>query len=216
MMRPCQRTRASPPENSPATIPPTAMAATSTPVVVSPPPRYSTPTAGNSTRGIAVIIATRSTRNVMRTLRCVPRYRRPSTTDPRPSRSRRCADGSGGTGGSRSSAVSANVNSTASTAYAHAYPTPATSSAPASGPTVSAVFQPMVCSAFAAGMSRGSSSRGMIADRAGEFTAPAADCTATSPYSSPTCSLPSAACVTRPSTATHDTTDATSATVRRS
>lgn len=81
---------------------------------------------------------------------------------------------------------------------------------------MSATFHPTVCSAFAAGMSRGSSSRGMIADRAGLFTAPAPDCTATSAYSTPTCVLPAQPCAASPRVATQPTADATSATVRRS
>ena len=39
MIRPCQRIRASPPENSPASPTPTAADAAITPVVVAPPPR---------------------------------------------------------------------------------------------------------------------------------------------------------------------------------
>jgi len=52
---------------------PIAKAALSQPVVVAPPPMNTTPTAGNSTRGIAKIMAIRSTTNVIRTLGLVAR-----------------------------------------------------------------------------------------------------------------------------------------------
>ena len=81
---------------------------------------------------------------------------------------------------------------------------------------MNATLNPSVCRAFAAGSSRGSSSRGMIADRAGEFTANAPDCTATSANSTQTCVLPSHACSASPMVTTHATNDATRATVRRS
>ena len=67
MTRPWWTTRTSPPENRPARTAPAAKVALSTPVVKAPPPRNSTPTAGKSTRGIAVIMAIRSTTNVIRT-----------------------------------------------------------------------------------------------------------------------------------------------------
>ena len=73
MIRPCQRIRVSRPDSSAASITPTAADAVITPVVVAPPPRYTSPTAGNRTRGDEVSMATRSTANVMRTFFWVPR-----------------------------------------------------------------------------------------------------------------------------------------------
>ncbi len=73
MTRPWCTTRTRPPENSPASTAPAANAALSTPVVNAPPPRNRTPTAGNSTRGIAVIMAIRSTTKVIRTFGRVAR-----------------------------------------------------------------------------------------------------------------------------------------------
>ena len=81
---------------------------------------------------------------------------------------------------------------------------------------MNATLNPRVCRAFAAGSSRGSSSRGMIADRAGVLTANAPDCTATSANSTHSCLLPSHACTASPMVAAHVTNDATSATRRRS
>ena len=73
MTRPWWTTRTSPPENRPASTAPAAKVALSTPVVKAPPPRKSTPTAGNSTLGIAMIMAIRSTTKVIRTLGRVAR-----------------------------------------------------------------------------------------------------------------------------------------------
>ena len=87
----------------------------------------------------------------------------------------------GGRSGSRRSAHSAKVNSTTSTVYARPKFPPATMNAPSSGPTTNAMFQETVCRTFAAGSSSTGTRRGMIAERAGLFTANPADCSATRP-----------------------------------
>ena len=73
MTRPWRRTLTSPPDSRPASTAPTANAALSSPVVAAPPPSQSTPTAGSSTRGMARIIAVRSTTKVIRTFLRVAR-----------------------------------------------------------------------------------------------------------------------------------------------
>ncbi len=118
--------------------------------------------------------------------------------------------------GRRHTAHSAAVNSTVSRVYAHPYPAQPTRAAPISGPPVSATLNVSVCSALAAGMSRGSSSRGMIAVRAGLLIANAADCRATSPYSRVTDPTSSHAWTAMAAVTSHSTDDASSDTVRRS
>ncbi len=56
----------------------------------------------------------------------------------------------------------------------------------------------------------------MIADRAGLFTALAADCIATSAYSTPTLSTPAQACAASRAVTTNSAVEASSATLRRS
>ena len=98
------------------------MDASSTPTAASPPPRIVPPTAGSRARGNAVAMATMSATNVIRTLRRVPRNRKPSSTEERPPRpaSSGAAERSGGREGSLHTAQSAAKNVTTSTVYVHA------------------------------------------------------------------------------------------------
>src|SRR5690349_15631705 len=103
-----------------------------------------------------------------------------------------------------------------STRYAAANPCQAITAAPSNGPAVKPRLNAAWLRVFAAGRSSGRISRGMIADRAGLFTAKQADWQATTPYSTPTCPQSRCDCTTRTIDSSHRPVDETSASVRRS
>lgn len=108
------------------------------------------------------------------------------------------------------------MNVITSIRYAAANPCQAITAAPSSGPAVKPRLNAAWLSVFAAGSSSGRISRGMIADRAGLFTAKNADWQATTAYRTHTWFQCNCDCSTRIIESSHSPDDETRARVRRS